>query len=105
MKKREGFVSNSSSASFVVYWRCLEQEEGDSVERVVDGLFEFSKEIKEYLKDNTQETSSAGTYKTTGWTSMYNDVGVIPQEVAYLVLGLKIGKGYELIDVNVEYDH
>ena len=50
----------------------------------------------------TTETSSDGTYKTVGWTSMYNGITDFPQELAYLVLGLKVSLGYELIDVRVE---
>ena len=109
MKKREGFVSNSSSASFVVYWRCLRHEEGENygldADEAIDGLFEWSKEIKDYLKENTVKTASEGTYKTTGWISMYNDIGDLPKEIAYLVLGLKIGIGYELVDISVENDY
>jgi len=108
MKKREGFVSNSSSASFVVYWRCLKQDEDENhssdVDEAIDGIFKWSKEVSEYLKANTKETSSAGTYATTGWVSMYNDITDFPEEIAYLVLGLKVEAGFELIDVRVEQE-
>ena len=70
MKKRNGFVSNSSSASFVVYWRCLKHDEGENyrltVEGAVDALVRWNEELKKYLKENTSETASPGTYETTG---------------------------------------
>jgi len=100
MKIRNGFVSNSSSASFVVYWRCNE-----AVNKDVDIGGLISGSHLEDIKKCTESTASNGVYKTHGFTSMYNDENDIPAKLAYLVLALTIHRGkYELIDFNIEND-
>jgi len=99
MKIRNGFVSNSSSASFIVYWRKLE-----SRNKELDISSFLSYPIAAMVSDNTVETSAIGTYKTNGWTSMYNDATDIPDYICYLITALKTTGGYELIDIAVEDD-
>jgi hypothetical protein len=112
MKTRNALVSNSSSASFICYWRCLKINNGETMPKK-EAIKELTREwndddhlleiTKELIK-NTEDTSSAGTFKTTGFTSMYNDITDIPSFITHLVVGLKLEPGYELIDLHVDDD-
>jgi len=111
MKIRHSLVSNSSSASFICYWRDLKYDEDsfitDSVKKIFDGWGDDKTEkIIEELSANTKETNSMGTFKTEYFTSMYNDLTDIPSELAYFVTGLKAKSkdGFELIDFTIDRD-
>jgi len=115
MKTRNGFVSNSNSASFICYWRYLGRGGGeqlslqDSIYKLFDcvdygngciGQCPSADELIKYSK----ETSSPGTFVTEMFTSMFNDITDIPTSFALLVTGLKLGNGFELIDLRVYCD-
>lgn len=91
MKVRTGFVSNSSSASFIVNWR-LPQDTGwspviwvDNGEitksSIIDATLEWSKNEteKEHIKKCTIEED--GFCTTRLWTSMYNDMSSFSEEI------------------------
>ena len=99
MKTRTGFVSNSSSASFVVNWEWRSSDrEGTSLSKVLSELFDITeygfdhetgcfewndmneefKEVIERIENNTIERGD-GSFQTEVWTSMLNsfrDLGV-----------------------------
>ena len=111
MKTRNSLVSNSSSASFICYWRCLKTtndnkqslNKDQAIKRLMDEYDDMDlSKTTELLLANTINTAVEGTFKTEGSTSMYNNVEDVPQYLAYLLVALKIESGYELIDFRVE---
>ena len=113
MKIRNSLVSNSSSASFICYWRCLNtigddpMDKDTAIKRLMNEYNDDDINIKEMTKDlltNSMNTSSKGTFKTEGFTSMYNSVEDVPKYLAYLLVALKSEEGYELIDFRTEED-
>ena len=75
MKTRNGFVSNSSSSSFVIHWSADMSgwEDLTFAEFVAKVLFDWGAErdvIDEVVK-NTEKLDD-GTFETTYWTNMTN---------------------------------
>jgi hypothetical protein len=109
MKTRNGLVSNSSCASFICYWS-HEHPDLDLMGALVN-LFQ-----NDYygegdctlrtIKDHTQPTNSKGTFKTSGFTSMYNTIEDCPDHLTKLVMMLASNQaaGFSLIDFRVEHD-
>jgi len=67
MKQRNGFVSNSSSSSFIIQWKCNLLEDGEGVDTAMIYLFELfgtlydeetGKKLKENWLDNLSECDS-----------------------------------------------
>lgn len=61
MKSRNGFVSNSSSSSFIVQWKCNMLEDDEGIDRAIiylfdlvsfDGLDEFNEKLKDCWFDD-----------------------------------------------------
>ena len=101
MKKRNGFVSNSSSASFICNWRSLSDDclESDLIE-----LFDsYNGKLNDMSATILGATSVMDTsYQTKMFTSMYNDMSDVPADMAYLVTALNLKSGFELIDIAIE---
>lgn len=101
MKSRQRFVSNSSSSSFICYWRSLK---GNDLKLALYELFELypedhlCKKADDIIK-HTDVTNSEGTFKTSYFIPMYNSNFDIPEELAYLVAAINLEAGYELIDL------
>ena len=92
MRIRSGFVSNSSSASFIVWWKpyCPDW----SIHENLENLLEYADDSLKYMKeieDNTIENDQ-GTYKTSFWTTMYNGVDDFGEAATKLV-GATVIKG------------
>jgi hypothetical protein len=114
MKIRTGFVSNSSSASFIVKWCSTEKPSKRQLKKDLKKLFEYygwhseSEDpiIKEiFNKTNIQKNDTC--YTTTFWTSMLNNYGDLGMDAAmfYFILSMNKGDGFEIISANVEDDY
>jgi len=110
MKIRNSFVSNSSSASFICYWRYLHAKNSD-IKQILQNLFDdwgnkHTGKVIDELVSSTGTTNSLGTFRTAMYTIMYNDISDVPLSMAYLITGLKINSnlGFELIDITREND-
>jgi len=119
MKFRTGFVSNSSSASFIVSWRCKNLDEGEGLERALGTLFdlwdfeynnkehkiewgEISKHdtgnwgSKSYMKrivtDIAEHTEDLGEgkFETVIWTSMMNDFRDFGPEIQHFLTAMAV---------------
>jgi hypothetical protein len=111
MKKRNGFVSNSSSASFIIRWtwgnnnvqkltledaKCRLIPSYLSDESIKD--CEWAK-VKEALNRTVDKNIF---YETSFWTSMYNDTRDFGEAASTLVMELLVC-GFK-VDVSVEED-
>lgn len=114
MKIRNGFVSNSSSASFIVKWKGESSDcdtaEGqlysEDVDEQIDALFEYADEQKndQYLWGIKQATvKRTGCFQTTFYTSMFNGIDDFGQDAIRLVAAVAMND--QLIDATVIYDH
>jgi hypothetical protein len=111
MKTRMGFVSNSSSASFICIWEYFDHGGSglDSVEDALRIIFDDYGDVDmgvkmESIVGHTNICSSSGCYETKYWTSMYNDVNDIPEELSSLVMGLHLLPGSKGRIINVSVD-
>ena len=105
MKIRSGFVSNSSSASFIVKWRG-ESSEPDDIDEQLNTLFEYADEHRndKYLWGIKQATvKKTGCFQTTFYTSMFNGIDDFGQDAIRLVAAVAIND--QLIDATVIYDY
>ena len=124
MKGRTGFVSNSSSASFMVQWRFRSLGVKHTITRALSLLFgvytynnetdivdwdsnwtdnDVHKDLFEYVK-NKSVLNSDGSFTTLFSTSMlnsYEDFGTIAQ---LLVFALIADEKFEIIDTKIERD-
>ena len=113
MKTRNALVSNSSSASFICYWRCLNTVDDEPMTKT-EALKRFTECWKDGEMDEksmggildryTVETAMPGTYCTKMIISMMNSIEDCPTVMAHLVAGL-VGHnedGYELVDFRIE---
>lgn len=120
MKTRNGFVSNSSSASFVVVWRCLEDH--DTLENTIGKLFGLTFNSKQKVSWKTngfnnknlvadaleveKHTHKRGkNYETFFSTVMYNDMDSFGTAPKSLLMALATNEGaFELLYSNVHED-
>lgn len=120
MKKRNGFVSNSSSANFVVVWKSNE-DFGDDLVLAIGCLFDFSGnkswetdpgqfDDNELLKDARlilSRTRKIGkVYETIFFATMYNNINDFDPAAKSLLMALAIEAGpFELLYTRVENDN
>ena len=104
MKKRLGFVSNSSSASFTLVWR-INSDEEVSPEDAVHGLLEWDSNLESVIKA-TEKGMTKNTYVSRFWTCMLNTESDIGNDAMslYFTLAMKRGNGYEIIHFDLEED-
>jgi hypothetical protein len=97
MKVRAGFVSNSSSANFIVTWTCG-ADAGESIESVVRRLFDDEDHMKPERDEIVKNTKmiafddNQGIFETNFFTCMLNSPCSLGDAAAQLLLALEIQK-------------
>ena len=77
MKVRNGFVSNSSSASFVIIWQPRQNINSQSFREDVENLFRYNNKSNYYISEvmkHTNEVQKEDFYHTSFFTSMFNGI-------------------------------
>ena len=92
MKKRNGFVSNSSSASFIIRWKGWEgyDDPENELDSILDNLF-YDEDLQQNIKRHT--TKEEDIYRTEFTTSMYNDMSDFTNAAIFL-MALEMGRDY-----------
>lgn len=107
MKIRNGFVSNSSSSSFILRWK-MHYDEDVSIDYALKRLFNFAEpEIAALLEEIKSKTEKIGenTFETKWWICMRNnfsDFGVAAM-VIYSMLKFE-DEMFELLEEKEEFD-
>ena len=132
MKIRNGFISNSSSASFVVVWRCSKIKKGDSAIEALsilfdmdisqgltyrDGILSFinkcsQKNLQSNINKILKNTIKVGeeVFKSSFFTCMHNSHDDFGEACQFLLMFLicenawRPGGSFELLDTMVEED-
>ena len=105
MKQRNGFVSNSSSASFICYWY---GDENNDLKSTLTKMFDSwgdgeTQSMINKLISKTSKDGAPGVYLTQMWTSMYNDIRDIPESMAYLLTALQVSNDEKLISFKMDH--
>ena len=113
MKTRNGFVSNSSSASFVVHWRHRDFGKEIEFREIVQRLRGWAgwdsdkqKEIEDTdfmdtIVDKTNRNED-GTYTTEFFTGMMNSASDFGTTAQLFVMSLLCEDEFEMIDYKVD---
>lgn len=123
MKIRNGFVSNSSSGSFIMNWRMKTFGKEVTIRRAIGNVFgvyfkedtdEFdwentwNKDVKPKVEKAVDATvqNSDGSFTSTFWTSMVNSAEDFGETAKSMVMGIVAGNEnmFEIIDVKTESD-
>ena len=122
MKTRTGFVSNSSSASFIVHWRMRTFGEKVDVKEAIakvvglhikeDGEIDWENswrnEDKPKIEEMIEKTviNSDGSFTSTFWTDMYNDAEDFGEAAVSMVMNMVVdNNNFQIVDSKVETDH
>jgi hypothetical protein len=125
MKIRNGFVSNSSSASFIVHWRMRTMGKEVGIKQALSSVFDacvYSDETKDWSWDDSYfidgykktfeeimektEQNHDGSFTTKFWTSMMNSPSDFGTAATELVMALIVNKDVgEMIDAKAEHDY
>jgi hypothetical protein len=124
MKTRMGFVSNSSSASFVIQWKCKFLDEDEGIGRAIKRLFDYfdcpsvlpfyninnrynQDEIKKIEDDIILEIMkntriiNKDLFETSFSTCMKNSPADFGLSAAILLLMLECESGFEIVSKEV----
>ncbi len=124
MKIRNGFVSNSSSGSFIMNWRMKTFGKEVTIRRAIGNIFgvyfkedtdEFdwentwNKEVKPKVEKAIDATvqNSDGSFTSTFWTSMVNSPEDFGETAKSMVIGIVASNEnmFEIIDAKTESDY
>ena len=119
MKTRNGFVSNSSSASFIIHWRMRTMGEETNIQQALSNLYElynYDEEKKDFVWDEYNEEfkdrfegalkrtkqNADGSFTTDEFIGMLNDYDDFGECIQSLVFALVANDCFEIIDARVE---
>lgn len=109
MKIRLGFVSNSSSASFIVRWKSRNNREmslEEAIQRMDDeflfGESEFGM-TKEYIKRVSKDNGN-GKFTTEFFTSMMNNGDDFGEQAKSFLINIMTSEDFEIYDFKVDKD-
>jgi len=111
MKSRMGFVSNSSSSSFIIQWQCnMIDKDFDDIEGVISSLMDECepRAISEIAKTTQKMNKSPNRYITTFFTAIENSVEDFGElaavfNLAFTIDGIRHGKlNFEKIHESIE---
>jgi hypothetical protein len=119
MKIRAGFVSNSSSASFIIRWREIEECDSGSIEEAISNLYDLEYKEDDFVNSITKEKIEDKDlmypayrvakwalentkkiddyYQTEGFTWMMNSYADFPSEMSAFFFALSVSHGIEIV--------
>lgn len=107
MKIRNGFVSNSSSSSFILRWK-MHYDKDVSIDYALKRLFDFSEPeiaaLSEEIKNKTKKIDE-NTFETRWWTCMRNSFSDFGVDAMVLYSMLKFeDEMFEILKEKEEFD-
>lgn len=125
MKVRMGFISNSSSGSFIMHWRMRTMGKEVTKERAIGLIFgsffkddgsgsidwenTWNKDRNDVVRDAMDKTDQNmdGSFTTTFWTSMVNSGDDFGETAKSMLICLMTNEDnlFEIIDTKTEGDY
>ena len=109
MKVRIGYVSNSSSASFIIHWKSRNNREMTLSQAIKQmehdymfGEAEYGM-TKEYIEKVTKENGN-GKFTTEFFTSMMNSGDSFGEQARSFLINIMTSDDFEIYDFKVDKD-
>lgn len=109
MKIRSGFVSNSSSASFIIHWKSRNNREMTLEEAInkMDAEFFFREWGHGMTKENIEKTTKdngSGKFTTTFFTGMMRSGDSFGEVAKSFLINIMTSDDFEIYDFKVDGD-